>query len=194
MHKVKDFWNRIIFRESVDPESVFENRLSPTEVKDGYLNLSNMDIPPRCFVDQEIINVVMINVAGRREDPVTYRCRQRKAKGKKGKLFKRQRFWPLGFGLKEWFQKQGIAAGDLILMAVGAESNYLIFRAIRPKTLLMLHDRRATERRDLERRFEDRRKTIVHLSIERRKGDRRRSDRRTSDRRHASMIGDASKA
>jgi hypothetical protein len=188
MHKVKEFWNRIIFREAVDPESVFENRLSPTEVKDGYLNLSNMDIPPRCFVDQDIINVVMINVAGDREESVTFRCRQRKAKGKKGQLFKRQRFWPLGFGLKEWFQKQDISSGDLILMAVSTEKSYLIFRAIRPKTLLMLHDRRASERRDLERRFDDRRQTIVHLSMERRKKDRRRSDRRTSDRRRLSKI------
>lgn len=184
MHKVKELWNRIIFHEPVEPESVFENRLSQTEVKDGYLNLSNMDIPPRYFVDDELIKVVMVNVDGSQEDPVMFRCRQKKATGKKGKVFKRQRFWPIEFGLKEWFQKQKIATGDLILMGISTKSSYLIFRAIKPKTILMLHDRRATERRDLERRFDDRRQTLLHVSVERRKGDRRRTDRRALERRN----------
>jgi len=188
MHKVKELWNRVIFREAVEPESVYENRLSSTEVRDGYLNLSNMDIPPRCYIDNELLHVVMINVNGQSEEPVTFRCRQRRAKGKKGKIFKRQRFWPVGFGLKEWFRKEGIEAGDLILMAVATSCNYLIFRAIRPKTLLILHDRRVNERRDLERRFEDRRKTIVHVSVERRVRERRRSDRRSVERRKTSIL------
>ncbi len=184
MHKVKELWNRILFREPVDPESVFENRLSQTEVKDGYLNLSNMNIPIRYFIDDETINVVMINVNGTEERPVTFRCRQRKTEGKKGKVFKRQRFWPVDFALKEWFQKQQISEGDLVLMAIAQKSNYLIFRTIKPKTLLMLHDRRNTERRALERRFDDdRRKTIVHVAVDRRQKDRRRKDRRANERR-----------
>ncbi|MBN1596079.1 hypothetical protein JW933_09160 [candidate division FCPU426 bacterium] len=188
MHKVKELWNRVLFREAVDPDSVYENRLSPTEVADGYLNLSNMDVPPRCYLDEELLQVVMINVNGKSEEPVTYRCRQRRTKGKKGKVFKRQRFWPVGFGLKEWFKKQGIEVGDLILMAVALESKYLIFRAIRPKTLLIVHDRREQERRDLERRFDDRRKTIIHVAYERRRRERRRQDRRTNERRKASLL------
>jgi hypothetical protein len=188
MHKVKEFWNRVMFHEPVEPESVYENRLSATEVKDGYLNLSNMDIPARCFVEKELLQVVMINIDGLAEETVTFRCRQRQVQGKKGKVFKRQRFWPLGFGLKEWFQKGGITSGDLILMAVSLVSNYLVFRAIRPKTLLIVHDRRAQERRDLERRFDDRRQTLVHVSFERRKRDRRSADRRRGDRRKTSLI------
>lgn len=184
MHKVKDLWNRIIFREEVEPETVFENRLSLTEVKDGYLNLSNMNIPSRYFIDEEIINVVMIDVKGLEEQPVIFRCQQRKTHGKKGKVFKRQRFWPIDFGLKEWFHKQKIESGDIILMAISLKSRYLIFRAIRPKTLLMLNDRRLTERRDLERRFEDRRQTIIHVAVERRKKDRRRNERRAIERRN----------
>jgi hypothetical protein len=183
MHKVKELWNRVVFREAVEPDSVYENRLSATEVSDGYLNLSNMDVPPRCYIDNELLHVVMINVSGKNEEPVTFRCRQRRAKGKKGKVFKRQRFWPVGFGLKEWFGKQGIESGDLILMAVAIDCNYLIFRAIRPKTFLILHDRRVNERRDLERRFDDRRHTLVHVSNERRAKERRRNDRRTDERR-----------
>ncbi|MCD4812203.1 hypothetical protein K8S19_00700 [bacterium] len=187
MHKVKELWNRVIFREVVESESVYENRLSMTEVGDGYLNLSNMDIPPRCHIDDELLHVVMIDVNGKFEEPVTFRCRQRKAKGKKGKVFKRQRFWPVGFGLKEWFKKQGVENGDLILMAVSTSANYLIFRAIRPKTLLILHDRRANERRDLERRFDDRRNTLVHVSMERRIRDRRNLERRNEERRIAKL-------
>jgi len=189
MHKVKQFWSTVIFREEVEPESVFENRLSPTEVKDGYLNLSNMDIPARCFYGEDLIHVVMINVDSDKEEPVTFRCHQRKSRGKRGKTYKRQRFWPVEFGLKEWFEAQQIDSGDLILMAVADESNYLIFRAIRPKSLLMLHDRRASERRALERRFENRRKTIVYVSMERRKRDRRDNERRTSERRQLEADG-----
>lgn len=188
MHKVKELWNRVIFREPVEPETVFENRLSSTEIKDGYLNLSNMDIPPRCFVDAELIHVVMINVRGTNEHPVIFRCRQRRTKGKKGKMFKRQRFWPVGFGLKEWFRKQGIEKSDLILLAVSQSSNYLIFRAIRPRTLLIVHDRRANQRRDLERRFDDRRHTLVLVSLERRLKERRRLDRRNQERRTKKLI------
>jgi len=91
--------------------------------------------------------------------------------------------------LKEWFEAQQIDSGDLILMAVADESNYLIFRAIRPKSLLMLHDRRKSERRALERRFENRRKTIVYVSMERRKRDRRDNERRTSERRQLEADG-----
>lgn len=188
MHKVKELWNRIIFREPVEPEAVFENRLSATEIKDGYLNLSNLDIPPRCYVDAELIRVVMINVRGTNEHPVIFRCRQRRAKGKKGKIFKRQRFWPVDFGLKEWFHKQGIEKSDLILLAVSQNSNYLIFRAIRPRTLLIVHDRRSNQRRDLERRFDDRRHTIVHVSAERRHRERRRTERRNLERRKKALI------
>jgi hypothetical protein len=183
MHKVKQFWSQVIFREEVLPESVFENRLSPTELKDGYLNLSNMDIPAYCFQQDDLIKVLMINISGDSEEPVLFRCHQRKAAGKKGRTYKRQRFWPMGFGLKEWFAKQQIEAGDLILLAVSANSHYLIFRAIRPKALMMLHDRRAAERRDLERRFEDRRRMILYVPFERRKRDRRDNERRKRDRR-----------
>ncbi len=182
MHKVKQFWNRIIFREEVDPEAVFENRLSSTEVKDGYLNLSNMDIP-NSYIRDELISVVMIDVDGKSEEPVTFRCRQRSAPGKKGVVFRRQRFWPVGFGLKEWFQQQEISAGDFILIAIASKSPYVIFRAFRPKTMLMLNDRRAALRRDLERRFDERRRTLVHTSLERRRKDRRRTDRRNLERR-----------
>ncbi|MCK5242676.1 hypothetical protein KAR34_09510 [bacterium] len=188
MHKVKELWNRVVFREAVEPDSVYENRLSTTEVNDGYLNLSNMDIPPRCYIDNELLHVVMINVNGKNEEPVTFRCLQRRATGKKGKVFKRQRFWPIGFGLKEWFHKQGVETGDLILMAVATKCNYLIFRAIRPKTFIILHDRRNDERRDLERRFDDRRNTIVHVSNDRRAKERRRLDRRTLERREESDL------
>ncbi|MEW6516157.1 MAG: hypothetical protein AB1439_04545 [candidate division FCPU426 bacterium] len=183
MHKVKDFWNRVLFHEAVEPESVCENRLSATELKDGYLNLSNLDIPARCFFQDELIHVLMIDIHGKSEEPAVFRCRQRKSKGKKGQVFKRQRFWPAGFNLKAWFQKQGVETGDLVLLAVAQASNYLIFRAIRPKTLLIVHDRRANERRDLERRFDDRRKTLVHVGLERRQRERRRKDRRLSERR-----------
>ncbi|MCK5219589.1 hypothetical protein KAR10_08705 [bacterium] len=182
MHKVKQFWNRIIFREEVDPEAVFENRLSGTEVKDGYLNLSNMDIP-LSYVRNELISVVMIDVDGKAEEPVTFRCRQRPAPGKKGMVFKRQRFWPVGFGLKEWFQQQEISAGDFILIAIATHSQYMIFRAFRPKTMLMLNDRRAAMRRDLERRFEERRSTLIYTSLERRKKERRSTERRNLERR-----------
>jgi hypothetical protein len=188
MHKVKEVWNRIFFRETVDPESVFENRLSPTEVKDGYLNLSNMDIPPRCFIDEELIHVGLINVNGDAEPTITFRCRQRRTRGKKGKVFKRQRFWPVDFDLKKWFKEQGITAGDLIIIAVSLHVNCLIFRAIRPKTLLMLHDRRASERRDVERRFDDRRQTLVHMSADRRRADRRRKERRDNERRLKNIL------
>lgn len=186
MHKVKQFWSKAVFREDVDPESVFENHLSPTEVKDGYLNLSNMDIPARCFHDEDLIRVVLIDIEGETEENVTFRCHQRKSKGKRGKIYKRQRFWPVNFGLKEWFQRQNIEAGDLILMAVSSENNYLIFRAIRLKALFMLHDRRNAERRSLERRFENRRSTIVHMAVERRKRDRRGRERRSVERRQKS--------
>ena len=183
MHKVKQFWSQVIFREEVEPESVFENRLSPTEAKDGYLNLSNMDIPPRCYQGEDVIKVVMINTRGSAEEPVLFRCHQRRAKGKRGKVYKRQRFWPIGFGLKEWFGRQNMNAGDLILMGVATRADYLLFRAIRPASLIMRHDRRSDERRALERRFEDRRKTIVFVSVERRKRDRRATDRRNVERR-----------
>jgi hypothetical protein len=183
MHKIKDFWNRVLFHEPVEPESVCENRLSATELKDGYLNLSNMGIPARCFFQDELIHVLLIDIHGQSEEPVVFRCRQRKAKGKKGQTFKRQRFWPVRFNLKAWFHTQGIETGDLVLLAVTQSSNYLIFRAIRPKTLLIVHDRRANERRDLERRFDDRRQTLVHVSLERRRRERRRKDRRLSERR-----------
>jgi hypothetical protein len=184
MHKVKEFWNRIVFSEPVEPEDVYENRLSQTEFDDGYLNLSNMELPPRCYVNDELLNVVMINVAGSLEEPVQFRCRQKETVGKKGKTFKRQRFWPVGFSLHTWFVNEGLEPGDLILLGIASKSPYIIFRAIRPKTLLMLHDRRATERRDLERRFDDRRRTLVHLSIDRRKKERRNNDRRGNERRN----------
>jgi hypothetical protein len=184
MHKVKQFWSKVIFREEVEPESVFENHLSPTEIKDGYLNLSNMDIPARCFQGEELIQVVLIDIGGDAEKPLTFRCHQRKSKGKRGRIYKRQRFWPVQFGLKEWFHRQRIEAGDLILMAVSSQNNYLIFRAIRPKALLMLHDRRNSERRGLERRFDGRRKTILHVTMERRRKDRRGHERRANERRH----------
>jgi hypothetical protein len=184
MHKVKQFWSQVIFQEEVDPESVYENQLSPTEVKDGYLNLSNMDVPGRCQRGEDQIQVVLINVYGDKEAPVAFRCHERKAKGKRGKIYKRQRFWPVGFGLKEWFRGQRLEAGDLIFMAVATEHDHLVFRAIRPKALLMLHDRRAAERRALERRYDSRRRTIVHVSAERRRKDRRRDERRAAERRH----------
>lgn len=184
MHKVKQFWSRVIFREEVDPESVYENQLSPTEVKDGYLNLSNLDVPGRCQRGEDQIQVVLINVYGEKEGPVIFRCHERKAKGKRGRVYKRQRFWPVGFGLKEWFHGQRLKAGDLIFMAVATEHDQLIFRALRPGDLLMLHDRRAAERRALERRYDSRRTTIVHVAVERRKKDRRRVERRTTERRH----------
>jgi hypothetical protein len=183
MHKVKQFWSNAIFREAVEPETVYENRLSATEVSDGYLNLSNMDIPARCFIEQHFIQVILINTHNEDESPVMFRCHERKTKGKKGKIFKRQRFWPVGFGLKEWFMKQQLITGDLILMAVSLKHNYLIFRAFRPKTLLLLHDRRATERRDLERRTDDRRQTMAYISMDRRRKDRRALERRNLERR-----------
>jgi len=183
VHKVKQFWSAVVFREPVDPDTVYENRLSPTEVKDGYLNLSNLEIPARCFQQEDILKVVMINVSGDTEEPVLFRCHQRRTKGRHGKVYRRQRFWPVGFGLKDWFHKQSIVTGDLILIAVAEQSDYLLFRAIRPKAMLMLHDRRVSERRALERRFEDRRSTIVYVAVERRKRDRRDLERRTSDRR-----------
>jgi hypothetical protein len=142
-----------------------------------------MDIPSYCFQQDDLIKVVMINISGDNEEPVLFRCHQRKAAGKKGKTYKRQRFWPVGFGLKEWFAKQQIESGDLILLGVSALSHYLIFRAIRPKALMMLHDRRAAERRALERRFEDRRRMILYVPFERRKRDRRDNERRTRERR-----------
>lgn len=185
MHKVKQFWSSVIFREDVKPESVFENRLSSTEIKDGYLNLSNMDIPAYCFHENDIIKVVMININGDSEEPVLFRCHQRKAMGKRGKVYKRQRFWPMEFGLKEWFRRQHLEAGDLILMAVSDQCPYLIFRAIRPKSLMILHDRRSAERRALERRFDDRRRTLLYVPFERRKRDRRDTERRANERRHA---------
>jgi hypothetical protein len=172
----------VIFREDVEAENVFENRLSPTEIKDGYLNLSNMVIPGRCFFDEDRIKVLMINTDGEAQG-VVFRCHERKASGKREKIYKRQRFWPVDFGLKEWFHHEQLGPGDLLLLAVSARNNYLIFRAIRPKTLMMLHDRRDTERRALERRFEDRRRTLVFLSVDRRRRDRRKDERRTNDRR-----------
>jgi hypothetical protein len=172
----------MIFREEVDPETVFENRLSGTEIKDGYLNLSNMDIPLN-YIKDEMISVVMIDVDGKTEEPVIFRCHQRQAPGKKGVVFKRQRFWPVGFGLKEWFKQQEILAGDFILMAVAFKNPYMIFRAFRPKTMLILNDRRASLRRDLERRFEERRRTLLHTSLERRKKERRSTERRNLERR-----------
>jgi hypothetical protein len=188
MHKVKQFWSQVIFREEVLPESVFENKLSQTEIKDGYLNLSNMDIPAYCFQQDDLMKVLMINIGGDAEEPVLFRCHQRKAAGKKGKIYKRQRFWPVGFGLKEWFAKQHIVSGDLILLAVSAKSHYLIFRAIRPTALMMLHDRRSSERRDLERRFDDRRRTLLYVPFERRKRDRRDNERRARERRQKRLM------
>lgn len=184
MHKIKYFWSQVIFREDVEADNVFENRLSPTEIKDGYLNLSNMEIPGRCFFNQDQIKVLIINSAGDPQGPFTFRCHERKASGKKEKIYKRQRFWPVDFALKEWLHQERMNPGDFLLMAVATKNNYLIFRAIHPKTLLMLHDRRDVERRALERRFEDRRRTLVYLSVDRRRRDRRKDERRLLDRRN----------
>lgn len=189
MHKVKELWNRAIFLEKVDPESVLENRLSPSEIEDGCLNLSNLEIPKRCFFEDTLIKVVLINTRGEQDGQVTFRCRERQAQGKKGITFKRQRFWPVNFSLKDWYAGQKIGTGDLIMIAVSERNEYLIFRAFRPKTVLIFHDRRDAERRWVERRLDDRRTTLVRMANERRTKERRRNDRRNLDRRRGASAG-----